>query len=154
MAVTGARAAGRHQLPQLRLARSGPEAFWQLQEGVRGLGDACRALGLPITGGNVSLYNESAADGRHRTHLPGGRGRAAGRHRPRGSGPCPAARARSWSRCWVRRSPGMAGSIYVDIAGPGPDDRPPELDLAAHAALLGLLRAAAEAGPAARPPRT
>ena len=36
-----------------------PEAFWQLSEGVRGLGDACRALGLPVTGGNVSLYNES-----------------------------------------------------------------------------------------------
>src|SRR6185436_8193610 len=36
-----------------------PEAFWQLQEGVRGLGDACRALGLPVTGGNVTLYNES-----------------------------------------------------------------------------------------------
>jgi phosphoribosylformylglycinamidine synthase len=36
-----------------------PEAFWQLQEGVRGLGDACLALGLPVTGGNVSLYNES-----------------------------------------------------------------------------------------------
>ena len=38
-----------------------PEAFWQLTEGVRGLGDACRALGLPVTGGNVSLYNESPA---------------------------------------------------------------------------------------------
>ena len=36
-----------------------PEAFWQLTEGVRGLADACRALGLPVTGGNVSLYNES-----------------------------------------------------------------------------------------------
>src|SRR3954467_13497376 len=36
-----------------------PEAFWQLSEGVRGVGDACRALGLPVTGGNVSLYNES-----------------------------------------------------------------------------------------------
>ena len=35
-----------------------PEAFWQLTEGVRGLADACRALGLPVTGGNVSLYNE------------------------------------------------------------------------------------------------
>ena len=38
-----------------------PEAFWQLGEAVRGLGDACRALGLPVTGGNVSLYNESPA---------------------------------------------------------------------------------------------
>src|SRR5918996_1283783 len=36
-----------------------PDAFWQLAEGVRGLADACRALGLPVTGGNVSLYNES-----------------------------------------------------------------------------------------------
>ena len=36
-----------------------PEAFWQLTEGVRGLADACRALDLPVTGGNVSLYNES-----------------------------------------------------------------------------------------------
>jgi phosphoribosylformylglycinamidine synthase len=32
---------------------------WQLTEAVRGLGDACRALGAPIVGGNVSLYNES-----------------------------------------------------------------------------------------------
>ncbi len=38
-----------------------PEAFWQLAEAVRGLGDACRALGLPVTGGNVSLFNESPA---------------------------------------------------------------------------------------------
>ncbi len=36
-----------------------PEAFWQLSESVRGLGEACRALGIPVTGGNVSLYNES-----------------------------------------------------------------------------------------------
>jgi phosphoribosylformylglycinamidine synthase len=35
---------------------------WQLSESVRGLGDACRALGVPIVGGNVSLYNE-ALDG-------------------------------------------------------------------------------------------
>ena len=36
-----------------------PEAFWQLAEAVRGLADACVALGLPVTGGNVSLYNEA-----------------------------------------------------------------------------------------------
>ena len=36
-----------------------PEAFWQLSEAVRGLADAARALGMPVTGGNVSLYNES-----------------------------------------------------------------------------------------------
>ena len=37
-----------------------PEAFWQLQEAVRGLGDACRALGLPVTGGNVSPLQRGA----------------------------------------------------------------------------------------------
>lgn len=36
-----------------------PEIFWQLREAVRGMGDACRALGTPVTGGNVSLYNET-----------------------------------------------------------------------------------------------
>ena len=38
-----------------------PELFWQLQESVRGLADACRAFNAPITGGNCSLYNQSPA---------------------------------------------------------------------------------------------
>ncbi|PYJ21742.1 MAG: hypothetical protein DME92_05725 [Verrucomicrobia bacterium] len=36
-----------------------PENFWQLREAVEGVAEACRAFGTPITGGNVSLYNES-----------------------------------------------------------------------------------------------
>jgi phosphoribosylformylglycinamidine synthase subunit PurL len=36
-----------------------PEVMWAFAESVRGLGDACRALGTPVTGGNVSFYNES-----------------------------------------------------------------------------------------------
>ncbi len=32
---------------------------WQLVEAIKGLGDACRKLETPVTGGNVSLYNES-----------------------------------------------------------------------------------------------
>ncbi len=36
-----------------------PHIAWQLTESVRGLGDACRALGVPVVGGNVSLYNEA-----------------------------------------------------------------------------------------------
>ncbi|WP_036725636.1 phosphoribosylformylglycinamidine synthase subunit PurL [Patulibacter minatonensis] len=35
-----------------------PHIAWQLTEAVRGLGDACRAVGSPVVGGNVSLYNE------------------------------------------------------------------------------------------------
>jgi len=36
-----------------------PEIMWQIGAAVRGIGDACRALNAPITGGNVSLYNET-----------------------------------------------------------------------------------------------
>ena len=38
-----------------------PENFWQLREAVEGAAEACRAFGTPVTGGNVSLYNESPA---------------------------------------------------------------------------------------------
>ncbi len=36
-----------------------PEVYWQFTEAVGGMGDACRALGTPVTGGNVSFYNEN-----------------------------------------------------------------------------------------------
>jgi phosphoribosylformylglycinamidine synthase II len=37
-----------------------PEIFWQLERAVDGMAEACRALGTPVIGGNVSLYNENA----------------------------------------------------------------------------------------------
>ncbi|MGH7780223.1 MAG: phosphoribosylformylglycinamidine synthase subunit PurL [Candidatus Binataceae bacterium] len=36
-----------------------PEIMWQFAEGVRGLGDAARAIGAPVVSGNVSFYNET-----------------------------------------------------------------------------------------------
>ena len=36
-----------------------PAIMWQFAQAVAGVGAACRALGVPITGGNVSLYNET-----------------------------------------------------------------------------------------------
>ncbi len=38
-----------------------PENFWQLRECVEGLAEMCRAFGTPVTGGNVSLYNQNPA---------------------------------------------------------------------------------------------
>jgi phosphoribosylformylglycinamidine synthase len=38
-----------------------PENFYQLQQAVDGLAEGCRAFGIPVTGGNVSLYNQSPA---------------------------------------------------------------------------------------------
>ncbi len=37
-----------------------PEVMWQFAEATRGLADACQQLGVPVTGGNVSLYNQTA----------------------------------------------------------------------------------------------
>ena len=36
-----------------------PEILWQFKEAVRGIGEACRALEIPVIGGNVSFYNET-----------------------------------------------------------------------------------------------
>jgi phosphoribosylformylglycinamidine synthase subunit PurL len=36
-----------------------PEVMWEFAESIRGMADACRRLGTPVTGGNVSFYNES-----------------------------------------------------------------------------------------------
>lgn len=36
-----------------------PEVMWQLSEAIDGMAEACSAFGLPVVGGNVSLYNES-----------------------------------------------------------------------------------------------
>ncbi|MFW6034124.1 MAG: phosphoribosylformylglycinamidine synthase subunit PurL, partial [bacterium] len=36
-----------------------PAVMWQFAEAVRGLEDGCRTLGLPVTGGNVSFYNQT-----------------------------------------------------------------------------------------------
>jgi phosphoribosylformylglycinamidine synthase len=40
---------------------TGAAVYYQLQEAVAGMGEACRALDTPVTGGNVSLYNETGA---------------------------------------------------------------------------------------------
>ena len=40
-----------------------PESMWEFAEATRGMGDACRALELPIVSGNVSFYNETSGEG-------------------------------------------------------------------------------------------
>jgi phosphoribosylformylglycinamidine synthase len=48
-----------------------PEVFFQFREAVGGMGDACRALGTPVTGGNVSFYNENPTGAVHPTPVIG-----------------------------------------------------------------------------------
>jgi phosphoribosylformylglycinamidine synthase II len=114
-----------------------PEVMWQLSEAIDGMAEACRALGVPVVGGNVSLYNESRGrdidptpvvgmvgliDELHR-RPPGARLVAGGRLLLLGDAP---ARSLGGS-AWARRH-GHAGG------------RLPEIDYARHRALVDLVR--------------
>jgi phosphoribosylformylglycinamidine synthase len=48
-----------------------PAVMWQFAEATRGLADGCRALGLPVTGGNVSFYNQTGTTAIHPTPVVG-----------------------------------------------------------------------------------
>nr|WP_308440530.1 phosphoribosylformylglycinamidine synthase subunit PurL [Virgisporangium aurantiacum] len=48
-----------------------PAVMWQFAEAVRGLADGCQELGIPVTGGNVSFYNQTGAAPIHPTPIVG-----------------------------------------------------------------------------------
>jgi phosphoribosylformylglycinamidine synthase len=118
-----------------------PEAFWQLSEAVRGLADACRALGVPVTGGNVSLFNESPGGAIAPTPEIGVVGLLDDMSRLVG----PGFREEGDVVILVGTgSPGLAGSEYARLAGGAAEDGPPTLDLAIEAAVQAFVREAAD----------
>ncbi|HET9347451.1 MAG TPA: phosphoribosylformylglycinamidine synthase subunit PurL [Candidatus Limnocylindrales bacterium] len=120
-----------------------PDAFWQLSEAVRGLGDACRALGLPVTGGNVSLYNESPGGRVAPTPEIGVVGLLEDVSRRVG----PAFSEEGDAVLLVGEAgPGLAGSEYARLAGTAEEDGPPAFDLAVEAATQAFVREAAGRG--------
>ena len=123
-----------------------PEAFWQLSEGVRGVGDACRALGLPVTGGNVSLYNESPGGSIAPTPEIG----VVGLLDDINSLVGPAFRHAGDAIVLIGDAmPGLAGSAYALLAGDVLEDDPPGLDLEREAAVQAFIREAIARGLAA-----
>ena len=117
-----------------------PEAYWQLSESVRGLREAALALNLPVTGGNVSLYNESPFGRIAPTAQIG----VVGVIDDLGDLVRPQfADEGDVVVLLGEAGPGMSGSAYERLAGAAPDDRPPSLDLAREAALQEVLRVAA-----------
>jgi phosphoribosylformylglycinamidine synthase len=48
-----------------------PVVMWQFAEAVRGLADGCQELGVPVTGGNVSFYNQTGSQAIHPTPVVG-----------------------------------------------------------------------------------
>ncbi|MDO8484840.1 MAG: phosphoribosylformylglycinamidine synthase subunit PurL, partial [Candidatus Limnocylindrales bacterium] len=119
------------------------EVFWQLSEGVRGVGDACRALGLPVTGGNVSLYNESPTGAIAPTPEIG----VVGLLEDVATLVGPAFRQAGDAIVLVGdATPGLAGSAYATLAGAAMEDGPPGLDLAREAAVQAFVREAIARG--------
>src|SRR4051812_4703236 len=120
-----------------------PEAFWQLSEGVRGVGDACRALGLPVTGGNVSLYNESPAGAFAPTPEIGVVGLIDDVVKIIG----PAFVSEGDAIVLVgEATSGLVGSAYAALAGTTVEDGLPSLDLAREAAVQTFVRDAIARG--------
>ena len=120
-----------------------PEAFWQLSEAVRGLSDACIALGLPVTGGNVSLYNEAPGSAIAPTPEIG----IVGLLDDVATRVGPAFRGEGNAVVMVGdTAPGLAGSAYERLAGAAPEDGPPPLDLARETAVQAFIREAIARG--------
>ena len=120
-----------------------PEAFWALAEGVRGLADACVALGLPVTGGNVSLYNEAPGSAIAPTPEIG----IVGLLDDVSTRVGPAFRADGNAVVLVGQpGGGLAGSEYARLAGAAVEDGPPTLDLELEARLQTFIREAIARG--------
>ncbi len=120
-----------------------PEAFWQLSEAVRGLGEACRALGLPVTGADVNLDGEARSVPAMATAQIGVVGllddadqRVAAPFRVAGD----------LVVLLGEPVPGLGGSAYAELAGAAVEERLPTLDLARERALQRLLLVAANEG--------
>ncbi len=117
-----------------------PEIYWQFQEAIAGMGEACRAFDTPVTGGNVSFYNESPESAVHPTPVIGMVGLL--EH----DRPVPSAFRRAGDTIWllgISRSE-LGGSLYAEhrlgrLAGAVPDP-----DLEAEGRLQDFLVEAAE----------
>ncbi len=125
-----------------------PHIFWQLQESVRGLADACRALELPVVSGNVSLYNETSGRNIPPTPVIGMVGLLEDLSRR-----CPAGFREAGDLIFLlgETREELGGSEYLRSLGAGAAGVPPRLDLVAernlHRSVLeaigrGILRSA------------
>ena len=113
-----------------------PEVMWQFAESIRGIGDACRALGTPVTGGNVSFYNESAGSAIWPTPVIGMVG-LLDDHRLA----LPSGFVHAGDLVYVlgETFPELGGSEFAEVVLGRVSGRPPALDLERERALHRLL---------------
>jgi phosphoribosylformylglycinamidine synthase II len=120
-----------------------PAVMWQLAEAVRGLADGCKSLGIPVTGGNVSLYNQTGTTAIQPTPVIG----VLGVHddvRKR----LAAGFAADGAEVVLlgTTSPEFGGSAWAEVVHQHLGGRPPAVDLDAERRLAILVTAAAAAG--------
>jgi phosphoribosylformylglycinamidine synthase II len=120
-----------------------PAVMWQFAEAVRGLADGCAALGVPVTGGNVSFYNQTGTTAIHPTPVVGVLGVHDDVRRRVGVGfpPGPASLI-----LLGRTEAEFGGSAWAHVRHGHLGGRPPVPDLEAERRLAGLLVAAAADG--------
>ena len=120
-----------------------PAVMWQFAEAVRGLADGCAVLGVPVTGGNVSFYNQTATSAVHPTPVIGVLGVHDDVRRRLSIG----FRAAGDDLLLLGRTEAeFGGSAWAHVRHGHLGGRPPVPDLAAEQRLAGLLAAAAAAG--------
>ena len=114
------------------------EVMWQLSEAIDGMADACRALGVPVVGGNVSLYNESGGRDIEPTPVIGLLGLIERlERRPPGVG---LAEGADVLAIGPTGADGLAGSRWAWAAHGHVGGRLAELDVAVHLAVCQLVR--------------
>jgi phosphoribosylformylglycinamidine synthase subunit PurL len=120
-----------------------PAVFHQFKEACRGIADACRALGTPVTGGNVSFYNESPTGAVDPTPVVGMVGLLARVDRA-----VPSHARATGDVVFVlgETRAEFGGSAFWEAVLGFVGGRPPRVDLAAEGRLVDLLVAGAERG--------
>lgn len=131
-----------------------PEIAWQFKEAIEGMSQACEMLGTPVTGGNVSFYNETMGDAIYPTPVVGMLGimddverRLTMDFKAAGGVICLLAPAQTAATTDDRDliSAGLAGSEYLKLVH-GSVAGVPAIDLAAEKAVQATVIAAAQAG--------
>ena len=120
-----------------------PEVMGQLVRAIQGIGEACRALGAPITGGNVSLYNETDGRAIHPTPVIGVVGLIEDASRALAS-----AFRDDGDLVYLLGVTGddIGGSEYLKVIHGRVAGRPPRLDLEAERRLHAMLAEGADRG--------
>ncbi|HEU0191114.1 MAG TPA: phosphoribosylformylglycinamidine synthase subunit PurL [Mycobacterium sp.] len=121
-----------------------PGVMWQFAEAVRGLADGCAALGIPVTGGNVSFYNQTGSTPIHPTPVVGVLGVIddVKRRIPTGLGTEP---GETLMLLGDTRDE-FDGSIWAQVTADHLGGLPPAVDLAREKLLADVLRAASRDG--------